>query len=75
MSLKINPEISNATTLPAEFYIDHKYFDSSIKNIFSYSWQLITDYDTLNHNNIYPFIFLENSVNEPLVLIKSDYKI
>jgi len=72
MSLYINPEISKASTLPKEFYLEPRYFDLCKENIFSNSWQLITDTNTLAQNNIYPITLLENFINEPLVLIKSD---
>ncbi len=75
MPFNINPEISKASTLPAEFYLDYKYFDLCLNNIFSGSWQLITDIKTIEKNNIYPFTFLPSAINEPLILINNQNQI
>ena len=74
MNFQINPEISKASTLPKEFYLEVKYFQFSLNTIFSDSWQFITDTQSLISNNIYPFIFLPNALDEPLVLIKNQNK-
>ena len=68
MLFNINSEISKANTLPSEFYLDHKYFDFCLKNIFPESWQLIGDRNIFQKSNIHPFIFLPGSVNEPLII-------
>ena len=72
MPFDINPEISKASTLPKEFYLDHQYFEFCHENIFPNSWQLVADKRILQNNNIYPLTFLPNFVNEPLVLINQD---
>ena len=69
MSFQINPEISKALTFPKEFYLDPKYFNLSLENIFSDSWQMIADMNIFQSGNIYPFTFLRDSLNEPLLLI------
>jgi choline monooxygenase len=74
MFFNINPEISKASTLPTEFYLDHKYFDFCLNNIFPDSWQLITDIKTIENNNIYPFTFFPSTINEPLILINNQNK-
>ena len=75
MSFQINPEISKASTFPKEFYLDPKYFNLSLENIFSDSWQMITDMNIFQSGNIYPFTFLPDSLNEPLLLIQNSNKI
>jgi len=75
MNFQINPEISKASTLPKEFYLEVKYFQLALNTIFSDSWQFITDTQSLIANNIYPFIFLPNTLDESLVLIKNQNKI
>ena len=75
MSFQINPEISKASTLPKEFYLDKKYFNFCIENIFPHSWQMVADKEMLNQSNIYPFILLPNFLDEPLVLINNKNEI
>ena len=75
MAFNINPDISKASNLSTEFYLDPKYFSLCKENIFSKSWQLIADTTTLLRNNIYPITFLENFINEPLVLLKNEEEI
>ena len=72
MPFDINPEISKASTLPKEFYLDPQYFKSSRENIFPESWQLVADRKNLQDNNIYPINFMSNLLDESLVLINHD---
>ena len=71
--ISINKDISRAHTMPSYFYIDDDYYQLSINNIFQNSWQIITDANSLK-SNIYPFIFLEDSINEPLILTSKNNK-
>tara|TARA_B100001750_G_C15504330_1_gene599366 strand:+ start:735 stop:1766 length:1032 start_codon:yes stop_codon:yes gene_type:complete len=64
----IDKDISLASTLDSQFYTSESIYQKSIKNIFQKSWQFITHKTTLKNNNIYPFNFLSDSINEPLVL-------
>ena len=64
----IDKDISLASTLDSQFYTSESIYQKSIKNIFQKSWQFITHKTTLKKNNIYPFNFLSDSINEPLVL-------
>ena len=43
----INPEISKASTLPKEFYLDPQYFKNCVDNIFPESWQITADKNNL----------------------------
>ena len=75
MTLQVDKNISIAKSLDSNFYTDQKYFDLTLSKIFNYSWQLISHKSNLGKNNIYPFTFLKDSINEPLVIAQSDDKI
>ena len=75
MPFDINPEISKASTLPKEFYLDSQYFKNCLDNIFPESWQIATDRNKLKKNKIYPINFLSSLLDEPLVLIKHNNEI
>ena len=70
---KIEKEIKDAETLSSNFYTDKRNFYSSTKKIFSNSWQLITH--TSEVNNTMPFLFMPDSISEPLLLTKDKDKI
>ena len=70
----INKDISIAKTIPSDYYLEDVYFDLTLKNIFQKSWQFIIDTNQVS-NTIYPFNFLEYSINEPLILINKFDKI
>ena len=72
--ISINKDIHLAKTLPSFFYLDNDYYQLSIKKIFESSWQIITDINSFK-NNIYPFTFLEDSIDEPLLLTKNNNEI
>ena len=72
--ISVNKDIHIARTLSSYYYLDDKYFNLSIEKIFAPSWQIITDSDQFR-NTIYPFTFLQSSINEPLLLTKVDDKI
>ena len=67
----ISKDISIAKTMPSKYYLDEKYYNLSLQNIFLHSWQLIVLQSQMKNINTYPFIFLKNSINEPMVLTKS----
>ncbi len=58
---QINKNIANAKTMHSDFYTTDKFYNNSIESIFQYSWQFILIENQLNSNNLYPFIFLEDS--------------
>jgi len=66
--LSINKDISIAETMPSYFYLDDNYYKLSINKIFKKSWQFATLSNQFKNQNLFPIIFLENSVNEPLLL-------
>ena len=70
MSIKkisVNKDIHIAKTLPSYYYLNDKYFNLSIDKIFTSSWQIIIDLDQFK-NSIHTFTFLQDSINEPLLL-------
>ena len=73
--LIINSDISEAETLPSSFYTNENFYTKSLEKIFEKSWQLITDLHCFDSQNIQPFTFLKDSINEPLLLTKSNEKV
>ena len=71
----IHRDIALASTLDSQFYTDEIIYTKSIKNIFEKSWQLAGHKTIFKNNNIYPFNFLSNSINEPLILSLNNSKI
>ena len=65
--IAIEKDIRIADTMPSDFYKKISYYNLSIKNIFQYSWQFIAKKSEIN-GLVYPFYFLEDSINEPLML-------
>ena len=67
----IHQDITQAATLPAEFYRNASVFDTVKEKIFARSWIWVEDQTVLNEKqNIFPFTFLEGVLNEPLVFTK-----
>ncbi len=67
----IDPNIAKAKTIDTAFYTSEKYFELAKEKIFSPSWQFIGDSDKVKEvNSAWPFILLENYLNEPLVVTK-----
>jgi choline monooxygenase len=67
----IDPDISRAKTLPAEFYTNKEYFEEAKQKIFSPSWQFAGDTSMVKEaGQCYPLNLLENYINEPLLLTR-----
>ncbi len=67
----VDPDISVARTLNTDFYTVPEVFEDSKKKIFGESWQFIGDDSRLPFSgSCFPFILLENFLNEPLLLTK-----
>lgn len=65
----IKPDIREAETLPASFYRDAEVFEALKDKVFGRTWQWIGDESLVPFTNtVYPFIFLDHFVAEPLVL-------
>ena len=73
---KIKSDITKAATLEGEFYTSEGLFKDTVENVFARNWQFITDDSKLKENrNTFPFQFLGNLLQEPLVLINNEGKI
>jgi phenylpropionate dioxygenase-like ring-hydroxylating dioxygenase large terminal subunit len=69
---KVSPDINNATTLPALFYRDRKCFFEATDLLLSSTWQLVGDDSIFSiDTNIFPFIFYDKVLQEPLLLTKN----
>lgn len=67
---EIESDIARAKTLPAEVYRNKDYYSIQKEKVFAPSWQFITRKSECLKHNIYPFTFLNQSINEPLVLTR-----
>ncbi|MFT5103322.1 MAG: choline monooxygenase, partial [Candidatus Latescibacterota bacterium] len=57
----IDPDITKAETLPAEFYKSNAVFNALKEKVFLKTWQWIGDDDLVPlTNTVHPFIFLDN---------------
>ena len=75
IDFSINKDITIAKSLHSDFYTKEECFDLSLSKILSKSWQLACHKSDLLKDNIYPFTFLEDTINEPMVIAKSDDRI
>ena len=67
----INSDIRKAHLIDKKFYLDDKIYDTVINNVFNNAWQFISDVNYLKNYNVFPFVFLEDSINEPMLLINN----
>ena len=69
----IDQDIAKAETLPSTFYKDEEVFIELQEQVFAKSWQFIGDFASLLplDGYVYPFMFLENHLEEPLLLVRS----
>ena len=69
--IKVKKDIKIAETLPADFYKNESIFEVAKEKIFVKSWQYIGHENILPINiNLYPFTFIPNYIDEPLVLVR-----
>ena len=73
-TLSVNKDITIAETIDSDFYLNKEYYILSLNKIFSESYQFITDLISFDCTQ-YPFIFLESSINEHLLLTKKEDEI
>jgi choline monooxygenase len=65
----VDPNIARAQTIDADFYTSAEVFEQCREKIFAPSWQFIGGSDLVTSvSNVYPFTFLPDYLNEPLVL-------
>ncbi|OUT97586.1 MAG: choline monooxygenase, partial [Flammeovirgaceae bacterium TMED32] len=68
----IDPDITQASTLPASFYKDQNIFDALKDKIFIKSWQWIGSEDLVPlPNHSYPFFLLDHYLTEPMLLVRN----
>ena len=72
ISFHIDADITKAETLPSHFYKSQEVFDLMKDKVFVKTWQWIGDVRSmaLKPETVYPFIFLEDYINEPLLFIR-----
>ncbi len=69
--LEIETQIEKASTLPSAFYKIRPSFEKSQEYIFARTWQYVADASVVNKPmDTYPFTFLKNVLDEPLVFTK-----
>ena len=70
---RVKKDIKVAETLPGRFYKDPDIFNEVKEKIFVKSWQYIGHNNIMPVNiNTYPFNFLNNFINEPLILVRDN---
>ena len=68
----IDPDITQASTLPASFYKDQEIFNALKDKIFIKSWQWIGSDDLVPlPNYLYPFFLLDHYIAEPMLLVRN----
>ena len=68
--IKVENNIKIAETLPSSFYKSEVIFNELKEMVFYKSWQLIDHESVLPSNaNAYPFDFMKDYINEPLLLM------
>lgn len=67
----IDPDITQAETLPAEFYRNQEVFDQIREKVFVKSWQWIGDKDLIPLERMaHPMVLLDGYLTEPIVLTR-----
>ena len=72
IDFSINKNIAVAKSIHSDFYTKKEYFDLSLNKIFNNSWQFVCHKSDFKNTNIYPFTFLKDTINEPMVITKSN---
>ena len=68
----IDPDITQASTLPTFFYKDEDIFNALKDKIFIKSWQWIGTDDLVPlSNHYYPFFLLDHYIAEPMLLVRN----
>ncbi len=71
MDYSIDKDIRKAKTLAASFYKDPTVFEALIEKALVPFWHFVGDTNLVPHPSYaHPFMLLEDSLNEPLVLVK-----
>jgi choline monooxygenase len=71
INFEVDSDISKAKTLHTDFYTSREVFEICKEKIFASSWQFIGSTELVkNTDDIFPFILLQDYLNEPLALSK-----
>ena len=71
--INVDKNIKVAETLPSDFYKSNQVFGELKEKVFYKSWQFIEHKSVLPVNsNVYPFEFMKDYIEEPLILIKDE---
>jgi choline monooxygenase len=69
--LSVDPEISQASTIPSRAYTDPALYERSLETVFARSWQWLADLERLKAPpRALPVTLLEGSLDEPLLLTR-----
>lgn len=73
----VDSDITKAKTIDKDFYLSNASWEHVKKNIFPGSWQFLGDKNNLFRGGVktYPRVFMENYLEEPLLLTKQDQSI
>ena len=66
----VNKKIEKSSTIDSKFYTSDLVFSES-KKIFENTWQFVTHESNLVEKNAFPFSYLDEFIDEPLVIIKN----
>lgn len=70
---QVDPDISRARTIDAEFYTNLTFFEQAREKLFAPSWQWIGHQSlAASPGRCHPFILLPGYLDEPLVLVRDD---
>jgi choline monooxygenase len=67
----INPDITQARTMPSRFYTDEAVFQASKDTIFARAWQLVATENDLD-KDVFPSLLLKDFLDEPIFISRSE---
>ncbi len=72
----VDPDISKASTIHKDLYLDSNTYEILRSKLFPFSWQFIADSNVVaKSGDLWPFQFLEGFVNDPLLLTRDQDQI
>lgn len=71
MRFHVNPDISKASTISSDFYLDEDIWQESKSKIFANSWQFIGDTDAVKvPGQLLPITLLDGFLSEPVLITR-----
>ena len=70
--IKINKNIKIANTLPGHLYNSEDFLNKCKKKIFESTWQFTIDEKKIKEEEIIPIQYIENYIDEPLIITKKN---